>query len=199
MKATYLSLIVIFLLGCDRGGSKTPIENQIIVPKTLEDNSSTRLYSSNRGSLIDNIYHEILSMDQDLKELAKDLENRIEESENIVQKKQDFLQKNEAYYQEALSIIESFESPELKEEIGRALENSRANYSTIEEAQKSQNEQIDSLVALNMEYQAAIKILYTLPYMEAFQQGRIPSEEDFKKQVEILKELIDKQRILLEE
>ena len=178
--------ILLSLAACDNSSKQNKPDQEI--PKALEDKSTSSKILSKRSDvdLIESLYGELLNKNQDLKKLEGKIKDLDESKDDSTEMFRNFNSKNQNYYNAVNRHIEQLSDSTLKMKIKILISNSLTRYNasikTYDALLKSIEDQNIALTDLH----TILKITKTLPLIEKYQEGNMPStkpmEEFIQKQ-----------------
>lgn len=190
---TYLiiPLLLLGLFSCSDVEVKNDQEQQKKeLPKALDGGDILDYSSYRRVSLINQIYEDLLSENQELRDLEKKLEDLSDNKLEIVAEFRSFFETNDLYYQEGLNLVNEISNDLLSQQADSLLVASQLKYSKKITLATSFMDEIDTLSVQINDYRILLKLIVTLPHIEEFQNQKHPSNS-------LLKKLIDEQKTLL--
>ncbi|MFY0696643.1 MAG: hypothetical protein JXR11_02200 [Balneola sp.] len=190
---TYLiiPLLLLVLFSCSDVEVKNDQEQQKKeLPKALDGGDILDYSSYRRVSLINQIYEDLLSENQELRDLEKKLEDLSDNKLEIVAEFRSFFETNDLYYQEGLNLVNEISNDLLSQQADSLLVASQLKYSKKITLATSLMDEIDTLSVQINDYRILLKLIVTLPHIEEFQNQKHPSNS-------LLKKLIDEQKTLL--
>lgn len=189
-KLFILPAFLLCLFSCNHHATSDPHEKPTETPKTLlkgtSDLSGSWSSRSYESSIITRMYNEMLGKDKALKALDDNI-NAVWDAKNklnVVMQKYD--NNNHDYYNEALAdagsnnqndLVNGIRDTLLKATIIKIVKASSEKY---EKEMASLRKDFEKLEAKNVslrDYYTALKIVTTLPGLEAYQQNEKPSQQ----------------------
>lgn len=190
---TYLiiPLLLLVLFSCSDVEVKNDQEQQKKeLPKALDGGDILDYSSYRRVSLINQIYEDLLSENQELRDLEKKLGDLSDNKVEIVAEFRSFFETNDLYYQEGSNLVNEISNDLLSQQADSLLGASQLKYSKKINLATSLMDEIDTLSVQINDYRILLKLIVTLPHIEEFQNQKYPSNS-------LLKKLIDEQKTLL--
>jgi hypothetical protein len=179
-------MLLLSLAACDNSRKQNKPDQEI--PKALEDKSTSSGILSKRSEvdLVESLYGELLNTNQNLKKFESKIKDLDESKNDSTEMFRNFDSKNQNYYNAANRHIEQLSDSTLKMKIKILISNSLTRYNastkTYDALLKSIEDQHITLTDLH----TILKITKTLPLIEKYQEGNMPSakpmEEFIQKQ-----------------
>lgn len=191
-KILFASALVLSLLSCKENKSRNApaVENAV---DNAESSVSGSLKSYRKGNMVDQIYHELIKNDQNLKTLDNRIIEINEESGKVLAVYGETLQKSESFYADAYYQAGTIKDSLLKQQLEKEIKISSDTYdlkiSKVKELIAKVNKNSDDINNLY----TAFKIRKTLPEIEKYQNAH-PMKTDqldnfINKQNQLLNEL----------
>jgi hypothetical protein len=177
---------LIFLISC-KGNENEKMENQN--PEALQDNSNLKSYSKRGGSLIDELYSELVEKNQDLKGLEAEIEiykSKPYEDQDIFNK---YDGKSNLYYRNADNYANQINDSLTKKRIIDFIKVSREKYKTKTSEIDFLLKEINSTKNTIEDNHNILKIFLTIPLIEKYQTENLPKKEKFEQTIQKQKEL----------
>lgn len=186
-------LLIVFLIvfsfsfcNNDNGGNQ-----EKDLPTILSDDQTIMThYSSDRYSIIDELYNHVLNQNEELAKLDKTIEDYFEILSKNTEAIEKFNDVNKKFFSEAKTISESIRDEKLKKEISERLNRNELNYDQLLLMSHSKLDRIDSLNTLINDYQHVLKLAVTLPIIQEFQNTKLPD-------IQMLDRIIEEQEAIL--
>jgi len=172
----HLSILTFAFIVCSCSNVSSPADDRK-VPKALEEeNSSFTLKKyGGREDVVNGMYNELLSDNATLKNLEKSINNLPDMISDAESPYQVFNNNNTSYYNSALNHVNTIKDAALKEKIKAMVEASRSQYNNSVAAHNKLLNEIDwKQLSLN-DMHTFLKLVKTLPVIEAYQKKNTPS------------------------
>jgi len=193
-------LISILLVGCSKQDKKQSTIDELNKTPEVLVGTESRVLSSYRydGNIIDNLYKEALSKNQNLEELN----DRIEEisSDSLSDKTKDYLKYrsvNKRYWTSAKSYANNLNDSLWKVEMLDIIEKLESSYEKRVTDHESRIDSIEALKSTLKDKLILMKLFITEPMIHNYQSNELPNIEqleslikDYKKAIEDSKEYI---------
>lgn len=174
MKKKFLLSVILIPVIFSCNNSPLENNNKQETPKALEDKSSSYELVSKRGyeDLIENLYNELLTKDNDLKRFDKMISELDQTKNDSTAAFDKFNQKNLAYYASATTHLSYITDSLLKKKIQTLIESSKSKYTSF----TSQHFQLIKIIeekelSIN-DIHNVLKIVQTLPMIEKYQKDK---------------------------
>jgi hypothetical protein len=162
-------------------------------PEVLQDdisNNIRKLSYSKGGDILESIYEEVLNDNPELETWENNIRNLKDEKYQKEDKINQFDDKNHSYYSAAREKSNKILNKELKEIIDMEISKSESQYNQKIEKVRSLQNKIGELDLRINDYENAVKVLYTLPYIRNYQNNDAPNQEELKKTINEYEKLL---------
>lgn len=199
MRYSFLSVFIITLFACSAVSS--PPDNDI--PRTFEENKSKteiKSFDSRYGGsydVVNSMYNEIVDDDANLKSLEKDIRNisgTVSDASNAFN---GFNNNNTNYYNSASNHANSIKDNELREKIRVMVEASKSQYLKSIGKHNGLLNDINPKQATLSDLHTYLKLVKTLPAIEAYQKKNLPSTTALENASAEIDKVIKKQKMQL--
>jgi len=163
------------------------------VPKVLDNKKADIQISLKRSEidLVNGLYTEAVNSDDELKNFEAGIKELQEGKDDSLSAFGTFDGQNKTYYQTAATYADKISDSILKASVKKLITQSIAQYDTATYNHDSLLKQIITKEATLQDLQNALKIVYTLPLIEKYQQDNLPSPASIEgfsiKQAEVIK------------
>lgn len=169
------TIALLTITSCNRSPTQdTPKEE---LPKALEDKSSSYqvISKSRNDDLLESLYSGLLDKTPELKQFENSIVTLRESKSDSTSSFYKFNTKNQAYFSSANSHIEQIQDSVLRSKMKMLISNSILKYTTSIRNHNAIIEYIKNKeIALN-DLHTILKITRTLPLIEKYQTGNLPS------------------------
>ncbi len=184
-QVTTTFIILTIMLGCgdDAGfNSATPNDE---TPKTLQDGrlSQTRLSlgKSRKGSILNDLYFEIIENDEKLVELDSSIRTYLQVDDTLFAKFERYDFKSSHYYNEVMHKRGKMQDTLLSARLDSILASSMKRYGVLTQKTDTLMYQVNKLSDDISDRYHFLKVMITLPVMEKFQRDHLPSNKSIEK------------------
>ncbi len=152
------------------------------IPEALKDDTKEISISRNRYSndLTEELYAELVGKRPELKSLEEDLEHLRSKSGEVNQNFNQYDDKSSSYYRSADSKAGGISDTLLRKRITNLIANSKNQYAGKTSELNSLLNQISQKESTIADHHAVLKIVLTLPLIEAYQKNNLPDKKIFK-------------------
>ena len=173
-------LLTLSLVSCS--DSQTRNESHQEIPKALTENSSSYRLVSKRGyeDLVDRLYNELVSKDQNLKELEDNISDLNESLRDTTKLIDEFKDRNEAYFGAANGRVLQIKDSVLRSEIRNMVAAQLIKYNTRIIRHNQLLKVIDAKQTTIADLHNALKILRTLPLIDQYQKSSLPNAKSLE-------------------
>ena len=189
-----LSFFIVFtLVSCNHSPRKSGHNTDM--PKALENEGELKVYSSRSwDDLVESLYKELADQTPELKELEGKLEMLAKSKIDSLEVFATYNEKNQSYYSAANVHLEQIKDSVLRTKMKSLIEASLTKYNVrIEEHTELMNLIDANTINLN-DLHTVLKITKTLPMIEKYQAGKLPTKNSLKgftKQLDEAMQMVD--------
>lgn len=190
-------VFVAMLVACNE--KPKPAALQPETPKALSDKEDVFEYGSKRGSydIVENLYHELLQKDADLKRLEEKIDALYISEGDSVKNFNNFNQKNEAYFRAAQLQVDQIKDTVLKVQMNKLVAQNLADYKNVVAKHKALLDTIETQKINISDLHRLLKIVKTLPLIKAYQERSLPKTNALKGFVEQQNQVIPLEKKLI--
>ena len=162
--------ILVSCIACNQPGKKQ-------VPKVLENKKTAIEKSSKRGEedLVDGLYNEAVDENELLKTFESEMEQLNKSKTDSLSLFGTFDSQNRNYYSSASGHARGISDSILKSEAKMLIASSLAKYDSVTKSHDSLLKNIMAKEVSLKDLQKVLKIVYTLPMIEKYQEENLPS------------------------
>lgn len=183
----FAGLFILFIcIACNTNRKKE-------VPKVLENKKASVEKAAKRGEedLVDGLYNEAVSTNEALKNFESGLEQLSKSKDDSLDSFGIFDSQNKKYYTSASGHAEGISDSVLRSNVKMLISSSLANYDSVIYRHDSLVKNILTRETTLKDLRSILKIVYTLPLIEKYQDDNLPSAEPIQgfslRQDEIMK------------
>jgi|GEM_PF-6920586 len=193
MRKFIFFILILLILNCKNKTQDKNIDNinDEQIEKEINDLESREI-SYSQNSLLDTLYEMALKDNKTLKELNDEIKKAKKENIEINKKYNSYDEKNKKYYDEINTENNNINNEVLKKKIKELIKTSETNYNNNSSIIKNDINDLLSLDTNLNDYISALKIIFTIPYIEAYQKKEALQKENINKIKEEYKNIIKK-------
>lgn len=169
-----LLAIIVLAFSCQNNHGQEKPEQE--TPKALEDNQSSFEVVSKRGpeDLVEELYRELLTKDQELKSLEQDIQALSNSKDDSTRQFTNYNGKSKSYFNSAEQHMLEISDSVLKEKINSIVSAQLGKYNLLTSKHKGLLEAIQDREMKISDLHQVLKILRTLPMIEKYQKDNLP-------------------------
>ena len=191
-------LIISACKNARHGSPTTDVPKEEAIPEALQEKSSSYTFSKRSGEdMVNELYQEQVQNDSALKKLEIALVEFYNAKGDSLEAFKKFDSKNQTFYHSANTNLTAIHDSTLLQEIKLLVEQSNTKYRNSIAGVNSLLKGIDLKTATIEELHVALKIVRTLPQIEAYQKKNLPPIKSIESVVSSADQIIAREKIAI--